>query len=731
MTENRKVQLEAGMDVSGVEQGAERGKRAVRDMAQSVVQAGRDAGQGVEGLGQSSERSADKVAKAYGRIESEIRRVTAAAQAAAEGTGRSGELLNKAVAQGLDPGRIEPMLAKLREYEAAQKGVGISAGQMQAALRGVPAQFTDIATSLASGQKPMLVLLQQGGQLKDMFGGAGAAARALGGYILSLVNPYTLAAAAAGGLAAAYYQGSKEADAYARALILTGNAAGTSSGALAGMAVQIEAMGSATQGAAAEALALAAGTGKISGDNLRLVADAALRMQKTAGIAVSETIEQFAELGRAPVTASLKLNETTNHLTESVYRQIKALEDQGRMAEAAALAQSTYADALTSRAGQIEQNLGAIEKIWKGVAAEAKSAWDAMLGVGRTQTLQDRIRELETAQGRGFFTAHRTSEQDAELAALKAQAQAIDDAAAAKAKRNEQEKSGIALAREAEKHLDREAQKQRELIKLSETYNRSAQTPDNTRDYLAAVAGVMEKFTEKAKGARTAVKEVRDEYAELVNKLTAQDAGLSSSFWKDLETLHQQYLKTGDIDAYRRSVELLVTQQKFHQDTVKAAAAAEAEWAKSASAAQQAREKEIRSLEQKAQAAEDELRYYGLARSEIEALIVARLEERRAIESGIDGQEDVVSSLDREIAARRRLRDAYLSREVAAANEKAAQDSAKAWENFSRDIEQSLTDALMRGFESGEGFGENFVKTLQNTLKTAALKLAVQVVMQP
>ncbi len=62
---------------------------------------------------------------------------------------------------------------------------------------------------------------------------------------------------------------------------------------------------------------------------------------------------------------------------------------------------------------------------------------------------------------------------------------------------------------------------------------------------------------------------------------------------------------------------------------------------------------------------------------------------------------------------------------------KAGEDSAKAWENFSRDIEQSLTDALMRGFESGEGFGENFVKTLQNTLKTAALKIAVQMVVQP
>lgn len=51
--------------------------------------------------------------------------------------------------------------------------------EMSFALRGVPAQFTDIAVSLASGQQPLTVLLQQGGQLKDMFGGIGPAAKPL------------------------------------------------------------------------------------------------------------------------------------------------------------------------------------------------------------------------------------------------------------------------------------------------------------------------------------------------------------------------------------------------------------------------------------------------------------------------------------------------------------------------------------------------------------------------
>jgi phage-related minor tail protein len=74
---------------------------------------------------------------------------------------------------------------------------GQTARATAAALRQVPAQFTDIVTGLASGQSPLTVLLQQGGQLKDMFGGVGNAAQALGGYVAGLINPLTITAAAA------------------------------------------------------------------------------------------------------------------------------------------------------------------------------------------------------------------------------------------------------------------------------------------------------------------------------------------------------------------------------------------------------------------------------------------------------------------------------------------------------------------------------------------------------
>ena len=53
------------------------------------------------------------------------------------------------------------------------------------------------------------------------------------------------------------------------------------------------------------------------------------------------------------------------------------------------------------------------------------------------------------------------------------------------------------------------------------------------------------------------------------------------------------------------------------------------------------------------------------------------------------------------------------------------------WQKFTDDIERSLTDALMRGFENGQGFGETFVNALKNTLKSAALKIVVQAIVNP
>lgn len=277
-TDNRKVQLEVGLDASGVKRGAQEAAQAVQGMARDVGQSAQQTAKAVDSMGSGADGAAKKLDGATRSIIASVQRTTAAMEAGERGTSRYFEAL--ASQRGANVEALRPYLSQLEEArrraDAAAGSVGqmgMSAKQTAAALRGVPAQFTDIATSLASGQAPLTVLLQQGGQLKDMFGGAGAAARALGGYVVGLVNPFTLAAGAAGALAVAFYQVEAESSALNKQLVLSGNVAGLTASQITSMAV---AVGSAAgnHGKAAEVLGLLAATGRVAEEQLIGAADA-------------------------------------------------------------------------------------------------------------------------------------------------------------------------------------------------------------------------------------------------------------------------------------------------------------------------------------------------------------------------------------------------------------------------------------------------------------------------
>lgn len=279
-------------------------------------------------------------------------------------------------------------------YARQAQAAGMSTKAYTSALRGVPAQFTDIAVSLQGGMNPFTVLLQQGGQLKDMFGGVGPAARALGGYIIGLVNPYTVLAAAVAGVGVAYYKGSQETEEFREALVLTGNAAGTNVGAMSDLAKQISTT-IGTTGAAAEVLAQVASGGKIAGDSFGAVAAAALQMRDATGRAVEETVAEFVKIGKDPVAAARELNEQYNFLTASTYAQIAALKEQGDTVGAAKLLTDTYAQTIDTRSKEIVENLGWIEKAWRGVWGMTKNAGDAALNFGRTQGIAEQLSEAQ------------------------------------------------------------------------------------------------------------------------------------------------------------------------------------------------------------------------------------------------------------------------------------------------------------------------------------------------
>lgn len=303
-----------------------------------------------------------------------------------------------------------PYIANLRAQEKAlgiysggARDARVSTNQLRVAMQQLPAQFTDVFTSLAGGQNPLLVLIQQGGQIKDSFGGIGNALRALS----SVLTPVRLAiggiGAAVGILGLAYYQGSRRADEFRRAIVFSGNAAGATVGQLA-VSVQTVSNAVGSQGKAAEVLAQLAASGKVAASEFDKLAEAAIRLEREGGPAVAKTIEAFASLRDAPTKGALKLNDTTNFLTVGVYKQIKALEEQGRVAEAGALAQSAYADASSQRSKTLEASLGTLERAWRTAKESAVGAWSAFAGavgsIGRPETAIERLNAVNEALAR-------------------------------------------------------------------------------------------------------------------------------------------------------------------------------------------------------------------------------------------------------------------------------------------------------------------------------------------
>ena len=259
----------------------------------------------------------------------------------------------------------------------------VSAGQIKAAMRSLPAQFTDVATQLAGGQNPLLILLQQGGQVRDQFGSIGAALRGIG----SLITPATLGvaglAALAGVLAAAERDASKLRDTIA----LTGNAAGLTADRLQAVAERVAAGSRASVGGAKDIVLALAAEGTVSANVLESMALAAQRVADVSGRSAEEVAKDFAKMGSNVADWAAEHNKAWNFITAEQYAYIKRLQDQGQAEEAMIFVNNQLIGQLQTQA----TNLGLLESAWVGLGKAASSAWSFMLGLGRADTVNDQL----------------------------------------------------------------------------------------------------------------------------------------------------------------------------------------------------------------------------------------------------------------------------------------------------------------------------------------------------
>ncbi|EEX7309951.1 phage tail tape measure protein, partial [Escherichia coli] len=282
-----------------------------------------------------------------------------------------------------------------RQALAAQKA-GMSVGQYKAAMRTLPAQFTDIATQLAGGQNPWLILLQQGGQVKDSFGGMIPMFRGLAGAISLPMVGVTSLAVATGALVYAWYQGDSTLSAFNKTLVLSGNQSGLTAERMLTLSRAGQAAGL-TFNQAGESLAALVSAGVRGGEQFDAINQSVARFASASGVEVEKVAEAFGKLTTDPTSGLMAMARQFRNVTAEQIAYVAQLQRSGDEAGALQAANDAATKGFDEQTRRLKENMGTLET-WADKTGKAfKSMWDAILDIGRPESSADMLASAQKA----------------------------------------------------------------------------------------------------------------------------------------------------------------------------------------------------------------------------------------------------------------------------------------------------------------------------------------------
>ena len=289
------------------------------------------------------------------------------------------QLIEREISQGKFRSATDEMknqlLAQAAAYDKVAAGAHSAAGGLTAwQKQGLAYQTTDFFTQIASGQNVMIAAIQQGGQLKDQMGGLGNMFRLLTPLIFST----TTALIATGGVIATFayglYQGKQELKELNRQLVLTGNYAGITANSLYGMADSLSQMKGFGVGSTKEVMLELVKSGQYTSQTLESVSTAILNFSRISGLSSKDAADQLIPMFNGTAKGAFELTQKFNFLTLSQYKQIEALERQGKIQQAIQLTADLYNKDLATQKTAVDdlasswEKLGNfIEKAWKNI----------------------------------------------------------------------------------------------------------------------------------------------------------------------------------------------------------------------------------------------------------------------------------------------------------------------------------------------------------------------------
>jgi lambda family phage tail tape measure protein len=290
----------------------------------------------------------------------------------------------------------QQLLERAKAYDAvanATTKVADAQFKMNAQQKlGLTYQTTDLITSLAAGQNPLIVLMQQGGQLKDQMGGLGNMFKAIG----TILTPMRLVvggvAAAFGTLAYAAYSGRVEFDKLKDTITLTGNFAGVTTEKFYTLATELSGRTNASIGATKDALNAVLASGKFTAASISSVTQAIISYSQIAGIDAKAAADKLMSGLDGTASGAKALNKEMNFLTLEQYKQIEALEKAGKLQEAAKVASI----ALNTQLAAQRRELGYLDKAWETTTNALSKFWNLLKDIGKPETTDQVISRIES-----------------------------------------------------------------------------------------------------------------------------------------------------------------------------------------------------------------------------------------------------------------------------------------------------------------------------------------------
>lgn len=289
--------------------------------------------------------------------------------------------------QGFAAVMLREAAALDKKYESQKKVMGQSEGMNRYLKSALAYQTTDIVTSLAGGQNPMMVLLQQGGQLRDQFGGFKPLFAGIAEAVTLSKVAFVGAGAAIGVLAYAAYKGSVEFARLRDDLILTNNYAGLTQSSFVKLASTLSNNLNVSMGDAKDVFSALASSGKFTAANMESVAYAIGSVAKLSGESADAVAQRLIPSFDGTASSAQRLNSQYHFLTLEQYKYIEQLNRQGKLQEAI----DFTAGALNSSLQKQTRELGFLESAWSKTGKAASEFWNTMLEIGKPATLQDAV----------------------------------------------------------------------------------------------------------------------------------------------------------------------------------------------------------------------------------------------------------------------------------------------------------------------------------------------------